>query len=132
MESLEEIGKKVKSTTGRLNSMSTKEKNDVLRKVAEAVVNHGDEILQANKKDVEKAIENGMKESLVDRLRLDEKRNFDMAEGLRKIADLEDPIGETIEGKVLENGLEISVPLFVNIGDKIRIDTRTGLYMERI
>lgn len=116
MESLEEIGKKVKSTTGRLNSMSTKEKNDVLRKVAEAVVNHGDEILQANKKDVEKAIENGMKESLVDRLRLDEKRNFDMAEGLRKIADLEDPIGETIEGKVLENGLEIikkRVPLGV-------------------
>ena len=48
-----------------------------------------------------------MKESLVDRLKLDSKRIFAMAEGIKKIADLSDPIGETIEGKTLENGLEI-------------------------
>ena len=62
---------------------------------------------EANQKDIENAVKNNMKESLVDRLKLDSKRIFAMAEGIKKIADLSDPIGETIEGKTLENGLEI-------------------------
>lgn len=116
MESLEEIGKKVKETTGKLNSISTKEKNDALIKVAEEVIRAEKEILEANQKDIKNAVKNNMKESLIDRLRLDKKRISDMSEGIRKIADLPDPIGETIEGKTLENGLEIlkkRVPLGV-------------------
>lgn len=116
MESLEEIGKKVKQTTSKLNTISTKEKNEILIKVAEEVIKEEQEILEANKKDIENAIKNNMKESLIDRLRLDKKRISDMSEGIRKIADLPDPIGETIEGKTLENGLEIfkkRVPLGV-------------------
>ncbi len=116
MEKLEEMGKKVKETTSKLNSMSSKEKNELLRKLAQEIKNNQKEILEANQKDVENAIKNGMKESLIDRLRIDEKRILDMTTGLEKIADLNDPIGETIEGKTLKNGLEIlkkRVPLGV-------------------
>jgi len=107
MENLEKIGKEVKQTTRILNSMSTKKKNEALIKVAQNIVNSEKAILEANQKDIENAVKNNMKESLVDRLKLDSKRIFAMAEGIKKIADLSDPIGETIEGKTLENGLEI-------------------------
>ncbi len=116
MESLEEIGKKVKETTAKLNHMNSKEKNEVLEKVAEAIEDAKQEILKDNQKDVKNAMQNGIKSSLVDRLKLNENRIFDMAQGLRKIVDFDDPIGETIEGKTLENGLEIlkkRVPLGV-------------------
>ena len=107
MENLEKIGKEVKQTTRILNSMSTKKKNEALIKVAQNIVNSEKAILEANQKDIENAVKKNMKESLVDRLKLDSKRIFAMAEGIKKIADLSDPIGETIEGKTLENGLEI-------------------------
>lgn len=107
MENLEKIGKEVKQTTRILNSMSTKKKNEALIKVAQNIVNSEKAISEANQKDIENAVKNNMKESLVDRLKLDSKRIFAMAEGIKKIADLSDPIGETIEGKTLENGLEI-------------------------
>lgn len=116
MEGLELIGNKVKKTTRKLNSMSTKEKNNVLREVSKAIINNKDNILKENLKDIENAKKNNMKESLIDRLKLTETRILDMSEGLNKIADLNDPIGEVIEGKVLENGLEIMkkrVPLGV-------------------
>ncbi len=116
MENLEEIGKKVKETTRKLNGMSSEEKNTVLKKVAEEIVKLQDDILNANKIDIENAVKNGMKESLIDRLKLDKKRILNMSEGLIKITDLEDPIGEIIEGKILKNGLEIlkkRVPLGV-------------------
>lgn len=116
MESLEEIGKKVKQTTKTLNTLSSKEKNTVLLAVAKAIEEAQSDLLKENQKDVKRARENGMKESLIDRLSLDENRILAMAEGIRKIADLDDPIGETIEGKTLQNGLEIlkkRVPLGV-------------------
>ena len=96
--------------------MSSKEKNVVLRKVAQEICNYQKEILEANERDIEEATKKGMKDSLVDRLKLNETRILDMAKGIEKIADLSDPVGETIEGKTLENGLEIlkrRVPLVV-------------------
>ncbi len=116
MENLEDIGKKVKQTTKKLITSSTKEKNEVLMKLSEEIIEAEKDILEANQKDIENAIKNHMKESLIDRLKLNNKRILDMAEGLKKIVDLPDPIGETIEGKTLENGLEIlkkRVPLGV-------------------
>ncbi len=116
MENLEEMGKKVKQTTKTLNNMSSQEKNKVLLEVAKAIEEAQSELLEANQKDIKQALKNEMKESLIDRLRLDENRILEMAEGIRKIADLDDPIGETIEGKTLANGLEIlkkRVPLGV-------------------
>ena len=108
MENLEEIGKKVKESVRELNNMGSIEKDNILRKVAEEIIKSQEKILLANKIDIENAIKNNMKESLIDRLKLDEKRILNMSQGLIKIADLEDPIGETIEGKKLKNGLEIS------------------------
>lgn len=116
MENLEEIGKRVKNSTKILNNMGNIEKNIILRKVAEEIIKSQKEILIANEKDIENAIKNSMKESLIDRLKLDEKRIIAMSDGLIKITDLEDPIGEIIEGKRVKNGLEIlkkRVPLGV-------------------
>jgi glutamate-5-semialdehyde dehydrogenase len=116
MENLEEIGKRVKNSTKILNNMGSIEKNIILRKVAEEIIKSQKEILIANEKDIENAIKNSMKESLIDRLKLDEKRIIAMSDGLIKIRDLEDPIGEIIEGKRVKNGLEIlkkRVPLGV-------------------
>lgn len=116
MKNLEEILKKVKDSTKELNIMSSKEKNTILCEVAKALENQQEEIIEANKKDIENAKSIGMKESLIDRLKIDESRIKGMADGLREVASLADPIGETIEGKKLENGLEIlkrRVPLGV-------------------
>ncbi len=116
MENLEEIGKIVKESARKLNNMRSEEKNIILRKVAEQIIENQQDILDANKIDVENAIKNNMKDSLIDRLKLDEKRILDMSEGLIKITDLEDPIGEILEGKKMKNGLEIlkkRVPLGV-------------------
>ena len=116
MENLEEIGKRVKNSTKILNNMGSIEKNIILRKVAEEIIKSQKEILIANEKDIENAIKNSMKESLIDRLKLDEKRIIAMSDGLIKITDLEDPIGEIIEGKRVTNRLEIlkkRVPLGV-------------------
>lgn len=116
MENLEEIGKKVKESARELNNMGSIEKDNILRKVAEEIIKSQKNILKANRIDIENAIKNNMKESLIDRLKLDEKRILNMSQGLIKITDLEDPIGEIIEGKKLKNGLEIlkkRVPLGV-------------------
>lgn len=116
MENLEKIGEKVKKTTSVLSNMSSKEKNRVLVMIAKSIIEKQNDILSANIKDVEIAIKNGMKDSLVDRLKLDEKRILGMSDGLMQISNLCDPIGETLEGRVLENGLEIvkkRVPLGV-------------------
>ena len=116
MKSLEEILKKVKDSTKVLNVMSSKEKNRILYEVADALEYHQDDIIQANKEDIGNAKKIGMKESLIDRLKISESRVKGMADGLREVAALADPIGETIEGRKLENGLEIlkrRVPLGV-------------------
>lgn len=116
MEDLKEIGKKIKGTVGFLNSMSTKEKNEALLMLSQKILNNTKEIVEANVIDIKKAVENNMKESLIDRLRLDENRIRKISNSITKIVDLEDPIGETIYGKTLENGLEIlkkRVPLGV-------------------
>jgi len=97
MESLEEVGKRVKQTTQELRNLSTKKKNEVLLEVANSIKKAKQEILHENEKDIEVALQNGMKDSLLDRLKIDEKRIKDMAKALEKIADLKDPIGETVE-----------------------------------
>ena len=116
MESLNDIGKKVKDTVGFMNRITTKQKNDLLIYLSKKIIENKEKILMANRIDVENAIKNNVKQSLVDRLSLDENRINQMAESLLKVADLDDPVGEIIEGKKLENGLEIlkkRVPLGV-------------------
>lgn len=116
MINLEENLKKVKESTKYLNVMSSKDKNMILNEVAKSIEAFSEEIINANKVDIEKARMAGMKDSLIDRLKIDDNRIKGMAAGLRDVAALADPVGETIEGKKLENGLEIlkrRVPLGV-------------------
>ena len=102
-----EIGEKAKQAATELNTLGVTEKNQGLAAAADALVTHTDVILAANQKDVEAALENQMKESLVDRLRLTKQRIEAMAEGLLQIISLEDPIEEVISMKRRPNGLLI-------------------------
>ena len=85
---LKELGVRAKKASRELNRLGVKRKNEGLEAVAKALILHQDKILAANEKDVKKAKENQMKESLVDRLSLTEERIEAMAEGLTQIVAL--------------------------------------------
>ncbi|MFK5883037.1 MAG: glutamate-5-semialdehyde dehydrogenase [Candidatus Izemoplasma sp.] len=111
-----EIGKKAKLASKDIRKLKATEKNTILTLVAEALVLNQNEIIKANNIDLENARNNGMTEALIDRLVLNEDRIKSMANGLLKIADLEDPIGKVLEMKERPNGLKIGkkvVPLGV-------------------
>lgn len=113
---LKELGVRAKKASRELNRLGVKKKNEGLEAVAKALILHQDKILAANEKDVKKAKENQMKESLVDRLSLTEERIEAMAEGLTQIVALEDPVGEVSEMKISPLGMQIGqkrVPLGV-------------------
>ncbi|TDC99360.1 glutamate-5-semialdehyde dehydrogenase [Nonomuraea deserti] len=91
-------------------------KDRALRAVADALVAHAAPIVEANAKDVEQARSQGTAEAMIDRLRLDEARVAAIAEAVRQVADLPDPVGEVVRGATLPNGLELRqlrVPLGV-------------------
>lgn len=113
---LEAIGRRAKETESHLRSLPTAVKNNALMKTAEYLLTYREEILAANAKDIANARANHMTEGLVDRLMLSETRLQGMAEGLRQVAGLDDPIGEVSEMKQRPNGLMIGqrrVPLGV-------------------
>lgn len=96
--------------------LGTADKNRGLLAVAEELISQQEMILEENAKDVEAAKEKGIKQSLIDRLSLSKKRIEDMAEGLRQIVALDDPVGEVLYMKTRPNGLRIGqkrVPLGV-------------------
>ncbi|MGH3326211.1 MAG: glutamate-5-semialdehyde dehydrogenase [Streptomycetales bacterium] len=82
-------------------------KDAALRAAADALEARAGEIIEANKTDVGRARDAGTGPAVVDRLALDESRIGGMAEGLRDIADLPDPVGEVVRGSTLPNGLEL-------------------------
>ncbi|NUT43835.1 MAG: glutamate-5-semialdehyde dehydrogenase [Thermoactinospora sp.] len=91
-------------------------KDRALRVMADALVAATGTIVEANTLDVAKARDNGTSEAMIDRLRLDAKRIEAIAEAVRQIADLPDPVGEVVRGSTLPNGLElrqVRVPLGV-------------------
>ena len=107
MEELEIKGQKAKKAANFLIKVSTGEKNKVLNHAADLLEKHTNDILTANKKDLAAAEENGVKGALLDRLTLNEARVSGMAEGLRQIAQLDDPVGEVLTMKKRPNGLII-------------------------
>lgn len=116
MEYLNEIGRRAELASRYMNRLESGEKNAGLIQAAQALLDHGEEILSANETDVENAVNNGVKEALIDRLRLTPDRIKGMAEGLLSVASLEDPIGEILSMKPRPNGLLIGqkrVPLGV-------------------
>lgn len=104
---LEEIGKLAKEASFILGDLSTEEKNRLLERVARALEEKKEYVLEANARDIKKAEEAGMQEGLLDRLRLNASRIDQMAVGLRQVAALEDPIGEVLHMKKRPNGLLI-------------------------
>ncbi|WP_026515349.1 glutamate-5-semialdehyde dehydrogenase [Butyrivibrio sp. LB2008] len=102
-----EICKKAKKVKYEIQCLTSKEKNDALIAVADKLVAEADSIIAANAKDYERGVSNGMHKGLLDRLLLDKKRIEAMAEGLRQVAALPDPIGEVIETFTRPNGLNI-------------------------
>lgn len=99
-----------------LGVVSAAVKNKALLAMADALLEKTDFIIEANDRDMQAARENGMKESMQDRLRLTPERIEGMAEGLRQVAALPDPVGNVIGGQTLANGLKITkvrVPLGV-------------------
>lgn len=115
-EMLIQMGKNAREAEKSLRSLSTAKKNEALAAVAQRLVEKADVLLKANEEDVANGRKNNMKESLVDRLMLTKERIEGMAEGLRQLVDLEDPIGEVLGMKKRPNGLLIGqkrVPLGV-------------------
>lgn len=107
MTELEKMGRKAKDAAAVIGKMTTPEKNKVLLATADALMENQDLILEANQKDVEMALKSGIKGAFIDRLTLNKERIRSMAEGLRDVALLPDPIGEVVFMKTLDNGLTV-------------------------
>lgn len=112
MEYLEHLGIKAVEAKQKLQFLSTEQKNQGLDCVARALTDRQEDILKANARDYEIAKEGGMAEGLLDRLKLTSDRIEAMAEGLRQIKALPDPVGEIMESFDRPNGLHI---------DKVRV-----------
>ncbi|MBU5472827.1 glutamate-5-semialdehyde dehydrogenase [Roseburia sp. MSJ-14] len=113
---LEQIGKNAREAEAVLRVLSVNEKNKLLATAADYLMADMNLLLEANATDMETARENNMPIALQDRLQLTESRIAQMAEGLRQIAGLEDPVGEVLYMKQRPNGLMIGqkrVPLGV-------------------
>lgn len=113
---MEMLTNRAKNASVEAAKLGTADKNRGLLAVADELVAQSGMILEENEKDLAAAREKGVKQSLIDRLALSDKRIADMAEGLRQIAALDDPIGEVLYMKSRPNGLCIGqkrVPLGV-------------------
>ena len=113
---LQIIGKEAVLASQVLQKLSTQEKNAALIACAEALVASSKELVAANAEDVAAAKKKGVSEALVDRLRLSDERIRSMAEGIRQVCELPDPVGEVMSENVRPNGLKITqvrVPLGV-------------------
>lgn len=111
-----ELGKNAKEASRLLARLTTADKNDALFQMAAALELNMEKIIQANKKDIEIARENGLTEPLIERLTLNEARIQGMVSGIKQVASLPDPLTVTDSEWVNDNGLRISrrrVPLGV-------------------
>lgn len=116
MLSIEEIGRRAKQASYILSNLSSVVKNQALEAMADALEQHKDEILKANMADLDSARSKGIGKAMLDRLSLNDKRITKMADGLRMVVKLPDPVGEVISMWKRPNGLLIGqqrVPLGV-------------------
>ncbi|WP_457561717.1 glutamate-5-semialdehyde dehydrogenase [Caminibacter pacificus] len=104
---MEEVLQKVKEASRVVATLNSGIKRKVLNEMADTLEKNAKSIIEANKKDLDYAKEANLSNALIDRLLLDEKRIKAMADSLRDIAKLKDPVGKIIDGWKLDNGLEI-------------------------
>ncbi|WP_300119476.1 glutamate-5-semialdehyde dehydrogenase [uncultured Enterococcus sp.] len=107
MTDIQTLGQTAKASTSQLSLLSTKTKNQILNQMAEALEANTQKIIAANQKDLAKADDYGIKETMKDRLRLDEARIQEMANGIRQVATLPDPIGNV--DKMWQNADELMI-----------------------
>ncbi len=113
---LETMGKAARAASYQLSVLSTEQKNQVLLTIASQLEQESDAILRANAEDVAEARVNGMGDALLDRLTLTPERLKGIADDVRQVCNLADPVGQLIDGGLLDSGLRIErrrVPLGV-------------------
>lgn len=102
-----DMGQRARAASHALNKLSTEQKNTILRAMADEIVARSTPILTANAKDLAAAESNGLSKAMIDRLMLDQKRLAAIAQALREVADLPDPVGEVLAEWTRPNGLRI-------------------------
>ena len=113
---IENLGKKAAAAKYEAAVLSDEKKNEALNSIADALLSNCEYILSENKKDIEAGRSNGMPEAMIDRLSLSEERIEGMAQGVRDIAKLKDPVGEVLNTVTRPNGLiikKVRVPMGV-------------------
>lgn len=111
-----ELARKAKSVTSRMRVLDQRQKNHILKSLAALLRQNTKEILSANAKDIEAGEQTDLGRALLDRLKLNENRIESIAQGVEDIIQLPDPVGESGEFRVLENGIrigQVKVPLGV-------------------
>src|SRR4029453_17102586 len=104
---IHDYGRRARAAARQLRRCSSEQKNRGLLAMAHRIVSMQGEILAANAQDVEKAQADGLSAAMIDRLTLSPKRLGAMAEGVRQVAALPDPVGETLRDWTRPNGLQI-------------------------
>ena len=113
---LTELGKKAKEAARTHATAGTERKNLALRAMADALVARAPELIDANRQDLADGEKNGLSRAMLDRLSLSEQRILGMADGMRQVAALPDPVGRVLDETVRPNGLrltKVAVPIGV-------------------
>ena len=116
MDSLENLGKVAKMVSRRLASSSGGRRNLAIQKIATALIDSEQKIMSENSKDISNGRNKGLSEAMLDRLVITKESIHGMSSDALKVANLDDPVGEMIEMKTMENGLQVGrkrVPLGV-------------------
>ena len=104
---VEQIAQDARGASRQLSAATTEHKNDALQAIARELESNRKTLIEENEKDLQAADKNGLSEAMIDRLRLTHERIDGMAQGLRQLISLPDPVGGIIEEKNRPNGLKI-------------------------
>ena len=107
-EAIHGIGARARAASRELSKLSSAQKSAILHAIADELVQATNSLLKANAEDLSKAEQNGLTKAAVDRLRLTPERIAAMAEGVRQVADLADPVGEILREWTRPNGIQIT------------------------
>ncbi|WP_336278888.1 glutamate-5-semialdehyde dehydrogenase [Bartonella sp. CB175] len=107
-EQMKNMGRKARHAASELAVVSSEQKNEALKMIALSLEDQSSKILEANRQDLEKAVQNNLKAAMIDRLKLDEVRLCAIIDSVRQISDLPDPVGQVMSEWTRPNGLHIS------------------------
>jgi glutamate-5-semialdehyde dehydrogenase len=107
MTNLIAMGREARAAADVLAVTSAEKKNEALAAISRALLDHRQEILEANRLDAEEAERNGMRPAMLDRLKLDDKRLASIAAAVMKVAGLDDPVGDVMDEWDMYNGLHV-------------------------